>query len=185
MHNRIVIVLKRVGRIFQRLLLKVGLVPWHNVVPMDFHETITVGPRLLMENAQRMHQLVNGSTLGAQTIWAAIGGRLQRNNLSATGTANVRPTTARILNRPYQQKVLWHPIPWCEPYARHQINGTDCMQNGGLIGRIVQWTDCVRYGGIFPEAIGKNVPTAVRNIFYENVFFLFKFLYTHFKPTFQ
>lgn len=110
-HDRAVVVLERIAGVVQRLALKVVAIPRRNVVPVHAHKAIAVGARLLVEQAERVHQFVQRAALVAQTIGAARVRRLQRHDLGAARPSHVRPAAARIANGPDEQVVRGAAVP--------------------------------------------------------------------------
>lgn len=159
-HDRSVIVFERIARVLQRLALEIIPILGQNVVPVDAHEPIPIGARLLVEQTQRVHQLVQRPSLAAQAVGAARVRRLQRHDLRPTDPTHVRPAATRIANGPDEEVVGRSSVPRFEVDARDEGEGSQGGANGDDVRRFVERTDGVRNGGVRPEAIGKDVPTA-------------------------
>lgn len=125
---------------------------------MDVDKAVAVGAALLVEDAQRVQQLVDGAALLAQAVGAAGVGRLQRHDLRAAELAHVRPAPARArprprpgqrgsalsqraetdysplgeLDGPDEEEILGLAVPGGQLDARHKVDGPD-----GLVDRDV------------------------------------------------
>ena len=108
---------------------------------MDFDELVPVPSGLFVEDTQRVHELVDCSSFGAQAVGSCGIWGLQAHDLSAAKFADEGPAAFGVLYGPDEEVVFGFAVPWDEADARHEVESVDGFHDGylvcGLCGRIL------------------------------------------------
>ena len=98
MHQRIIVIVKVSRGLVIILELKVLVQPLAHVLPDDLDVLVPVGARVLVVEAQGVHDLVHGQARGAETLAVLLCRLLKRQLLSLVLSTNVGPAPGSNLD---------------------------------------------------------------------------------------